>query len=66
MPRMSGRRLADVLGAARPGLKVLLLSGYTDETVIRHDVVRSGFAFLHKPFTAMALARRVREVLDRR
>jgi CheY-like chemotaxis protein len=64
MPRMSGRRLADLLVEARPGLRVLFLSGYTDEAVVRHGGLGASHAFLQKPFTPMSLARKVREVLD--
>jgi PAS domain S-box-containing protein len=64
MPRMSGRELAQRLAIKHPGMKVLYLSGYPDESIVRHGVLESGVAFLQKPFTADVLARRVRHVLD--
>jgi PAS domain S-box-containing protein len=64
MPGMSGRQLADRLRDLRPGLKVLFVSGYTDDAIIRHGMLEPGIAFLQKPFTPESLTRKVREVLD--
>jgi PAS domain S-box-containing protein len=66
MPRMSGVALAEQLQALRPAIKVLFTSGYTDNAIIHHSQVDPGIAFLHKPFSPAALARKVRDVLDDR
>ncbi|MBI3455341.1 MAG: GAF domain-containing protein [Candidatus Rokubacteria bacterium] len=64
MPQMNGRELADGLAPARPEMKVLYMSGYADEVIGHCGVLEPGIAFLAKPFTADALASKVREVLD--
>jgi CheY-like chemotaxis protein len=64
MPGMSGRELADVLHAQDPAMKVLFQSGYTDDMVVRHGILSAEAAFLQKPFTLEALAKKVREILD--
>jgi PAS domain S-box-containing protein len=66
MPGMNGRELADRLAVDHPALEVLYLSGYTDDAIARHGVLRAGVELLHKPFTPDTLARRVREVLDKK
>ena len=64
MPGMSGRELAHRLLEVRGTLRVLYMSGYTDDAVLRHGVLEEGMAYLQKPFTPDKLARKVREVLD--
>ena len=66
MPDVNGRDLADQLARARPNVKVLFMSGYTDDAVVRHGVLRQGIAYLQKPFTPRSLAGKVRAVLDGR
>ena len=65
MPGASGPELTKRLVERRPELKVIYMSGYTDEAIVRHGVLDPGLAFLHKPFTTEALGRKIREVLDR-
>jgi two-component system, cell cycle sensor histidine kinase and response regulator CckA len=65
MPGMGGCELARRLTAVRPQMKVLFLSGYTEDAVIHQGVLEPGTAFLQKPFTLHVLARKVREVLGR-
>jgi two-component system cell cycle sensor histidine kinase/response regulator CckA len=64
MPGASGPELTRQLIARRAALKVIYMSGYTEETIVHHGVLNPGIAFLHKPFTADSLGRKLREVLD--
>jgi PAS domain S-box-containing protein len=64
MPQMSGPELAKRLALARPSMRVLCMSGYTDDSIVRHGVIDSAMAFLQKPFTPASLTKKVREVLD--
>jgi len=64
MPEMNGRELADKLAALHPGLRCLFMSGYTADVIAHHGVLEEGVHFIQKPFTAQALAAKVREVLD--
>ena len=66
MPILNGRELSERLAAERPGLPVLFMSGYTDDDVIRRGLLDPGAPFLQKPFMAVDLGRKVREVLDKR
>jgi len=56
--------VAETLMVSRPKTKVLYMSGYTDDAIVRHGVLDSMTAFLQKPFTPETLARKVRDVLD--
>jgi two-component system cell cycle sensor histidine kinase/response regulator CckA len=62
MPGGSGPELASRLVERQPGLKVIYMSGYTDEAIVQHGVLKPGIALLHKPFTSDALERKIREV----
>jgi CheY-like chemotaxis protein len=64
MPQLSGPELVKRLLVMRPGLRVLFMSGYTDDGVVRHGILDSEVAFVQKPFTPESLARKVRETLD--
>jgi CheY-like chemotaxis protein len=64
MPRMGGREVASRLMEMHCGIKILFLSGYTDDAVVRHGILEAQVAFLQKPFTPTSLATKVREVLD--
>ncbi|MBK7395800.1 MAG: PAS domain S-box protein [Myxococcales bacterium] len=63
LPRMGGRQLAERLAPDRPSMKVLYMSGYTDDAILQHGLLDADVAFLQKPFTPTSLTRRVREVL---
>ena len=64
MPVMNGFQLAEKLRETRPEVKVIFMSGYTDDAIVHHGVLSAGAAFVQKPFTADALARKIREILD--
>jgi len=64
MPHVSGPELAEKLQAKFPGLKVLFMSGYTDDAVLRHGLIEAEMPFIQKPYTPQQLAQKVRQVLD--
>lgn len=64
MPKMSGKELYDHIHGTHPNLKVLFMSGYTDDALAHHGVLEPGISFMEKPFTPAALSVKVREVLD--
>jgi len=64
MPGMSGPDLAERGRRIRPEMKVLYMSGYTDDVIVRHGVLEEGMAFVSKPFGTAELVRTIREVLD--
>jgi len=64
MPGLNGRALAERLQLRQPGLKVLYMSGYTDDAIVDHGVLAAGTHLLHKPFSEESLIHKVREVLD--
>lgn len=64
MPGMGGGRLAEEIKTLKPGIKVLMVSGYSEEVLSRHGGVTPGTSFLQKPFSVSALALKVREMLD--
>ena len=66
MPQTSGRDLADRISEMRPEIKVLWMSGYTDDTIAHHGILEPGLHFLQKPFTPASLGEKIREVLDKR
>lgn len=65
MPGISGRELGEQLRMQSPGLKVIYMSAYTEDAIVRHGVLSSECDFIHKPFTSKTLSAKVREVLDR-
>ena len=64
MPNMNGRELAERLSDLRPQMKVIFMSGYTDDAIVHHGVLNSGMAFVQKPLTVSLLLGKLREVLD--
>jgi DNA-binding response OmpR family regulator len=63
---MSGRQLVERLRTLRPDMKVLYMSGYTNDAVLQHGMLDSGSSYLQKPFTPATLTGKVREICRRR
>jgi len=61
---MSGKELSEHFKIKNPDIKVLFVSGYTDNSIVQHGVLEPGIAFLQKPFSSSALIQKVRQVLD--
>jgi FixJ family two-component response regulator len=64
MPGMNGAELRNRVVAARPGIKVLFMSGYTSDAIVQREVLDDGIEFIQKPFSVPAFARKIRDVLD--
>jgi PAS domain S-box-containing protein len=64
MPGMGGRRVAEVIRATRPQLKIVYMSGYTDSSIVDHGILEPGVTFVQKPFATDMLLRKIRDVLD--
>jgi hypothetical protein len=64
MPSMSGRELAERLTSRHPRLKIVFMSGYTDDASVQPDTPAPGMAYIPKPFTPASLGRTLRDVLD--
>ena len=64
MPDVAGRQVAERVAASKQGIKVLFLSGYTDDAVVRHGILEAEANFIQKPFSTASLAHKVREVLN--
>lgn len=65
MPGMSGRQLAEQIQSVRPGIRILYMSGYTDQAIVHHGILAADTMLLQKPFTLHALAAKLREALER-
>jgi PAS domain S-box-containing protein len=64
MPQMSGRELSDLMAGIRPEMRILYMSGYTDDAIVHHRLLDEGLNFIQKPFDTATVARKVRSVLD--
>lgn len=66
MPKMSGKELAELIKEVYPHVKVIFMSGYTNDAIVNHGILTRGVEFIEKPFTPKNLARKVRAVLDKK
>jgi CheY-like chemotaxis protein len=64
MPKMGGRAVAAKMAELHPNIRLLFISGYTDDAVVRHGVLEAGVNFLQKPYTPSVLSQKVREILN--
>ena len=64
MPRMGGKELSEKIKARHPDIRVLFMSGYTDDSIVHHGILDPGVEFMQKPFSPLALAKKVRAMLD--
>ena len=64
MPRMGGKEFSGMLLERNPEIKFIYMSGYTDNSIVRHGVLEEGITFIQKPFSPSALILKVREILD--
>jgi len=64
MPGIGGRELTDHLISLHPEMKVLYMSGYTENAIVHHGILIEGINYIQKPFTVDGLTKKVREVLD--
>ena len=64
MPGMSGKKLVDLIRKKKPGLKVLFMSGYSEDQISKQGVLDKEINFIQKPFAPMDLVKRLREILD--
>jgi CheY-like chemotaxis protein len=64
MPQMSGRELSELMARIRPEMRILYMSGYTDDAIVHHRLLDEGLNFIQKPFDTASVARKVRLVLD--
>ena len=64
LPGINGRELSELLVKTRKDMKILFISGYSDDVIAKHGVIDAGVSFLQKPFTASSLGKKIRDVLE--